>query len=363
MAVGERRETERRELAGEAAGRRRAHARGAVERFAAPGRRSGPTTSLPTLSSSRRPSRPTRRSIRPHVVLLERNGEPEAVAVARVEQLDVPHKLGYRTIWRARFRAICVVQGGLLGRVRRGSVPARARRASARARRRRGRRRPVSLPPARLAAVPAGASKKPPFLCRQHVADSGIRWELELPDSLDEFLQSLSRKTRQNSSRMPERAGARLRRFARGADLRDAAEIDTFFAAVEAIAAKTYQRALGVGFGDTPAHRARTLTAMERGWFRGVRPLPRRRARGVLAGRALRRSVPVRGTPGIDPKYARYRIGTYLLLRMIDDLCRDPSVQFVDFGVGDADVQAALRDTIGREGTSSCSRRRSAASG
>lgn len=39
---------------------------------------------------------------------------------------------------------------------------------------------------------------------------------------------------------------------------------------------------------------------------------------------------------GYDPAYAEHGIGTYLLIRMVEDFCRDDSVDVVDFGPGDA---------------------------
>jgi CelD/BcsL family acetyltransferase involved in cellulose biosynthesis len=45
------------------------------------------------------------------------------------------------------------------------------------------------------------------------------------------------------------------------------------------------------------------------------------------------------GTPGYDPAYADYRIGTYLQMRMFEDLIADPDVRVVDYGQGDAEYK------------------------
>ena len=112
-------------------------------------------------------------------------------------------------------------------------------------------------------------------------------------------------------------------------------EIDEFFAAAAVVAAKTYQHALGVAFGDTPAHRERTRVAMERGWFRAwvlyLDGEPAAFWHGERYAGTFRT-----GNPGFDPKYDPYGIGTYLMLRMVDDLCSDPDVHAVDHGLGDA---------------------------
>jgi CelD/BcsL family acetyltransferase involved in cellulose biosynthesis len=41
-------------------------------------------------------------------------------------------------------------------------------------------------------------------------------------------------------------------------------------------------------------------------------------------------------TTGYDPAYARDRVGIYLLMRVIEDACADPTLNILDFGPGDA---------------------------
>jgi CelD/BcsL family acetyltransferase involved in cellulose biosynthesis len=272
--------------------------------------------------------------VRPHVVLLERDGTPEAMAVARLERQELSHRLGYRTIYEPHVSAITVVPGGLLGELdaerfrllldelRRGLETEQADLLI------------VSYLP--LDSLPFRiASTKPPFLQRQHAVRSGIHWELDLPGSLDELLQTKSSKHRQTLRRKQKKlerdydGRLEVRVFERPE------EIDEFFAAAAPVAAKTYQHALGVAFGDTPAHRARTRVAMEHGWFRAwvlyLDGEPAAFWHGERYAGTFRT-----GNPGFDPRFDAYGIGTYLMLRMVDDLCRDPEVHRVDHGLGDA---------------------------
>ncbi len=41
-------------------------------------------------------------------------------------------------------------------------------------------------------------------------------------------------------------------------------------------------------------------------------------------------------TGGFDDAYAEHRVGIYLLMRVIEDACADPSSIVLDFGPGDA---------------------------
>ena len=50
------------------------------------------------------------------------------------------------------------------------------------------------------------------------------------------------------------------------------------------------------------------------------------------------------GTPGYDPRYAEYRVGQYLMTEMIDDLCRDEDVDYLDYGFGDSEYKRRFAD-------------------
>jgi CelD/BcsL family acetyltransferase involved in cellulose biosynthesis len=45
------------------------------------------------------------------------------------------------------------------------------------------------------------------------------------------------------------------------------------------------------------------------------------------------------GTPGYDPAFAEYSIGTYLLQRVIEDLIADDGFDVLDYGLGDSDYK------------------------
>lgn len=275
------------------------------------------------------------RILRPHVVVLEHGHEVQAMLVARIERLDFGVRAGYRTLYSPNVTSITILQNGLLGaatepdvfRLLLGTV-----RASLAAR---------EADVAIVRYLPLGselyriARETPPFLCRQRAHDTETHWELDLPETLDALLAQLSSSARQTVKRYTRKLekehgdALSVRIFTRPD------ELDEFFRAVEPVAAKTYQRALGVSFGDTPAYRVRTRVSMERGWFRGYvlyldgRPVAFHH--GELFGGRFRH-----GRPGYDPELSHLRIGTYLLLQMIGDLCSRPDARVVDYGIGDA---------------------------
>jgi GNAT acetyltransferase-like protein len=286
--------------------------------------------------------------LRPHVVVLERGDEVEAMLVARVERLEFGVRAGYRKLYSPWVDAITIVQGGILGdvdeptfRLLLGSV--RASLAAGEADVAVFRFLPLDSMLYRI------ASTEPSFLCRQHLAGSEVHWELELPESRAAIMQSLSSSSRQTVNRYTRKLE---REYGDRISMRvftEPAELDDFFGDVEPVSAKTYQRALGVSFGDTSAHRERTRAAMENGWFRGyllyLDGVPCAFHYGELYRGRFRH-----GRPGYDPELGHLRVGTYLLLRVFDDLIEHPDARIVDYGIGDADYKRRFGTRSWREG-------------
>ena len=207
--------------------------------------------------------------VRPHLVVLEENGTAQAMLVARIERLELAVRAGYRTLYAPKVRSLTVVYGGILGDVDEqmfllllGSV----RRALAEGEADVAIFRYLALdsPFHRIASTdPAG---------RQPAARRGLRDPLGAdPPGLGRrracaALREVAAKDLNWQSRKLEKdyeGRLSIRLFTEPSDL------DEFFRDVETIAGRTYQRALGVAFGDTPAHRERTRVSMEQGWFRG----------------------------------------------------------------------------------------------
>jgi hypothetical protein len=287
--------------------------------------------------------------LRPHVVVLERDGEPEAIFVARIEQLRLTSRLGYKIVFSPEVRSITVLNGGILGTVdedtfREMLACIRTSLADGEADIAMFRYLPVDSPFYRI------ASSEVPFLGRQHFGDSELRWELELPGSVDDILRLSSSKTRQ-------RLMSYVRKLERTYEGRLAVrrytqpdEVDDFFHAVEAVAPKTYQHALGVALSDTPVHRERTSLSLERGWFRGYVLELDGRPCSFQYGELYRGRFRL-GRPGYDPALAHLRVGTYVLLKAFDDLCADETARIVDFGIGEADYKERFGTTSVREGS------------
>jgi hypothetical protein len=287
------------------------------------------------------------RFLAPYVVLLERDGTPEAMLIGRIADLPIACRFGYKAVMRPRLRALMVVYGGVLGS--RAEEHAELLVDQLRDALDRGEADVVYLPnfrsDSRLATV---VRTRPSFLSRQHVSEEKLHWRVPIP-SMDAFLSTQSGHARK---RLRYYARRIERELADGMEMevfRNAADIDAFFDRVGQVAAKTYQHALGVAVRDDDVHRSVTRLSMERGWFRayvlslGGQPV------AFWYGSAYR-GVFTTATTGYDPAYTSLNVGTYVLMKLVEDLCDEPEIELLDFGFGDADYKRRFGQESWTEG-------------
>jgi ribosomal protein S18 acetylase RimI-like enzyme len=280
--------------------------------------------------------------VRPHVVAIERTERPPALAVGRLEQGRIELKVGYRALARPRLRTLVVGHGCLAGSE--DGEDSRALLAGLRSALIEGEADMLCLSKLRAdTALFELARGLAPWLCRDHLLETVPRSDVTVPNDLNAFLQQRSRNTRDNVKRY----GKRLER-AHGDDLvvrgyREPGDLDEALAAMEAVAATTYQRALGVGFRDEPRQRDLLEVAARkdvfRGWVLSIAGTPVAFWHGLAYGGTF-----YIGSPGYDPEYRDLRVGQYLQMRMMEDLCADPAVTRVDYGFGEAQYKRSFGD-------------------
>lgn len=277
---------------------------------------------------------------RPHVVHVRRPGGPDLFGIARIEDLPLRLAVGYRTVLAPAVRTVVLSFGGILGAHCRDDerlVLTELRRAL-----HTGEADALLLQKLdRAAGLYAAAVGSCGPLLRGHAPAVSRRWTATVPDDMTEFLRSRSAKTRQtlrrHSRRLEHRYGSELelRRFDRPEDL------DVALRDLEAVAASTYQRRLGAGHLGTARDRALLDAGLRHGWLRvwmlylGGRPV-------AFWSGTTHRGTFATGTPGFDPAHTADSVGRYTMLRMMEDLCADPTVHRLDFGHGEAEYKAAF---------------------
>jgi CelD/BcsL family acetyltransferase involved in cellulose biosynthesis len=192
------------------------------------------------------------------------------------------------------------------------------------------------------------AASTAPFLRRQHLSRPTVHWRTNVDRTADEFFAQLSkerrRAVRRYSRRLEERHGGELeiRAFHAPGDLERVLEDSG------RVHRASYQHGLGVGFSEGELHRRLLELSLERGRFRGyvlyLAGEPVAFWHGESYGGVFATSA-----TGFDARRAEDRPGTYLLMRLVRDLCADPSVQILDFGFGDADYKRSFGDVCREE--------------
>jgi CelD/BcsL family acetyltransferase involved in cellulose biosynthesis len=273
---------------------------------------------------------------KPFATLVLRGGTPAAGAVARLERSPFATKIGYRTVYEPTLRTVSVPYHAIVARDDDAASALMDALYEATAR---GEADVVSLlglrtdsPLYRAALARAGRSRRQAFSPRRE------HWRLVLPDTYDEFLATRSKSTRESIKRY----GKKLEKtFGDGLSLkvlREPGDLERIIGDLDRVAAKTYQRGLGVAFTAGEEQRDRVRLGLERGWFRTWILYVEDEPVAFWPGFVYNRIFTI-GIPGYDPDYAEHRVGIYVQMRLIGDLCSDPDVDAVDYGRGDAEYK------------------------
>jgi Acetyltransferase (GNAT) domain len=277
--------------------------------------------------------------VRPHVVLIERDGVPPLMIVARLEDAPLEVRLGYRVVARPKLRTLRVAFGGIVGVA--GDSDRRRVLHELRRPLREGEADAVVVSQlearGRMCSL---ARASAPRMCRDHAGAPAAHWSVPIPNSMEAFLAERSSRTRKNA-RYYDRRMKRDHPDLRVRSFRRESELDELCTDMERVAATTYQRNLGAGFTGNPQDRALMALGMARGWFRawvlyfGDRPV------AFWHGYAYRGTFTT-GCPGFDPEFTKDRVGAYLAVRMVESLCADDAVHTLDWGHGEAEYKRTL---------------------
>jgi len=267
----------------------------------------------------------------PFGIVVCRDREPIAGLAGRIEERPLPARIGYRVVVAPRVRLLHVVQGGIVGTAAIDALRPMLAEVDV-----------VVFPPLPIgsdAARAAAALGSP--LRRQPFVAAGARRILRLPGTYGDYLASRSAKVRSGL-----RYDAKKLRAALGPDLSvdvstDSTRFESLLADIERVASRTYQRALGAGFANTPEQRELLRLGVERGWVRGYVLRHRSEPIAYWLCSVYRGTMLLRQT-GFDPAYARTRPGIFLLTQAIEHAIADPLVDVVDFGQGDAAYKRQL---------------------
>ena len=280
--------------------------------------------------------------VRPHVIVISRDGAPNLILVGRLERVPLQARIGYKDVYRPSVRSLSVCYGGILGELTNSNLALLVqtlRQSLASGEADVAWFNSLRLDSPLYPLVAEGSS----FMCRDHLPEVNLHWLARLPDSYEEFVRRLSSNTRHNLRRY---CGRLQKVFGTQLAVRcfhEKKDLDKVLSDTEIIAAKTYQRGLAVGFVNNAEERRLMSLALDhqqlRAYILYIRDTPCAFWNGLVYGKTF-----FTGTTGSDPSYREYRPGTFLLTKVLEDMCQNGAAENVDFGFGDAQYKRDFCD-------------------
>ncbi len=271
--------------------------------------------------------------IGPFAAVVLDSDRPVAGLAGRLELRRLETAVGYKVLYSPLVRYLHVVDGGIVGGSREMLELLRSAAGQALAL---GEADALGLPPLEVGSEElevlgslGGRLERQPFIT------PWTRRRLVLPATFEEFVSSRSSNTRwqirRDAKRLKEAFGDELSVEI----VRDPGGLERLVGDADRIARTTYQRALGAGFSDTPEQRTLARVGLENGWIRGYLLYLGEEPIAYWLCSTYGGTILIR-TAGFDHAYAEHRVGTYLLMRVVEDACADPELSLLDFGPGDA---------------------------
>ena len=267
----------------------------------------------------------------PHVIVLLRDGRPDALLLGFKERRRIPIRICSVAVLQPELEVLEFVRGGLLGNDSEENSRALVQTVM----------KSLANGAADLAlweyletasALHHAALRSPSFVLRDHCRKLREHWFLDQPRGREMFFKNLERsqrsKLRRKYKKFQEAFAGRIE--VRG--LQSVAELDNAVRDMEEIARKSVKRQLGFGFFNTARNREQLLVEAALGWLRVfvlyVDGAPVSFWKGTLYERRLHADH-----VGFDSAWSDYSPGIFLFLEIIERL-RDAEMDFMDFGTG-----------------------------
>ena len=282
--------------------------------------------------------------LRPHVIILWKNGSPETMLVGRIEDVQMKYKISYKVIFKPKVRSLTILNGGILGNTSHDNCTALISELIKSLKQQEAdivsfTEIPVDSPIYKLARTVPG------FMFRDHFPVVDIWYRMTLPVSIDDFYKGRSTAKRTKLRSLFKRLEKDYSGNIVIKTFHEMDQIKKFCRDAEEISRKTYQFAYDGGFtcNIEMLHLLNLLS--ERNYLRAyilyVEGNPCAYWIGILHKNT---SYGIQGGTGYNPEYKKYEVGTLLLINMIEDLCNDSQVQFIDFGRGDSFYKQRICD-------------------
>ena len=272
--------------------------------------------------------------VRPHIMVIKCNDHPAAIMIGRIEKRRLDFKLGYKILFSPALKCLTIVYGGIIGRpsVKLCEVLIREIMNVLS----RGQADLVFFNHLGIDSPIYKLSKTvPDFLSRSHFTSAESHWQTYIPDTVEEFYRQVpnSRKRRwRRDIRQLEKISSSESKIV---CYRQLSDVNYLIDVACQINESTYKSGLAVGFTNSDINRALLEKAAGDGWLRAyvlyVGDEPCAFQFDVRYGKTQFTEF-----GSFDPRWSRGSPGTVLLIKVIEQLCRESDVSIMDYGFGHA---------------------------
>jgi hypothetical protein len=280
-------------------------------------------------------------TVRPHVVVVEREGHPEAILVGRIDQSHIRSRVGYFGL-KLPARIIYFVYGALRGTASAENCELLVRSVM----------QSLSAKEADVAYMNflredsdlfRLSIETPGTMCRDYLRVRQPHFTILLPNSADDFYKGLSSNARWQAKSKQKKLHKEFAGDVKVRCFRELADLDGLIQDVEQIAKVSYQRGLGVGFIDSPEMREGLRLKAERGWLRGYVLYVAGKPRAFWVG-DMNAGVFGSDYLAYDGELGKYSPGMCLILKVIEGFYEadGEKVTGIDFGTGHAQYKEVL---------------------
>jgi len=282
-----------------------------------------------------------REVVRPHVMVVYRNGRPDCMLVGWLDHGPVTFNVGSLALFRSDARILRFVNGGFLGSHSQRNMRFLVREIIKSLRNREAQAVEFSQlrPDSPLYDL---AKRRPAVFCRDHFTPVQTHRYLTLRASFDVFFSGLSSKCRADFRRRTRMLVRDFPGRIRFESIKSECDVDNFAYQANEISEKSYKHALGVGFVNDLETLETLHAAAQREALRacllyvGERPIAF--ATGILFNRTVYATF-----TGYDPGFRKYSPGLQCMMHLIEESFEPNSdILRFDAGYGDLPFKRAL---------------------
>ena len=275
--------------------------------------------------------------VQPHIMLVRQGGRPTAMLVGRIEKRRLDLRFGYKVLAEKTLKCLTIVYGGILG----GPDDTLCLLLLGELRKHLKSREYDMVYFNHLRTEECFYRNIPNvfgFMTRGCIPKIEEHWRMSIPDSIDEFYAARSRGHRRNLRQAISKFEKKYPNDNDFVKYTGVDDVPEFVEIAADISTKTYQGALGAGIANNRQTVSLESEAAKHGWFDGnVLYACEEPCAFQLALRYG--SVYYMVNIGYDPAVGSYKPGTVLFLRILESICKDPSINMLDFYFGDAEYK------------------------